>query len=90
LQAAYKSQDIVPVGVVIPNVFDVWNLCGLRIRTTAGCCRTGGGGVEDLSGCCGTGPNWAWVRKWVSRYEAGGEAALVGRSRRPYRSPSRL
>ena len=31
-----------------------------------------------------------WVRKWVSRYEAEGEAALVGRSRRPYRSPNRL
>ena len=31
-----------------------------------------------------------WVRKWVSRYETGGEAALVGRSRRPHRSPNRL
>lgn len=31
-----------------------------------------------------------WVRKWASRYEAGGEAALVGRSRRPHCSPNRL
>ncbi len=31
-----------------------------------------------------------WVRKWVSRYEVEGEAALVGRSRRPHRSPNRL
>ena len=31
-----------------------------------------------------------WVRKWVSRFEAGGEAGLVGRSRRPHRSPGRL
>ena len=31
-----------------------------------------------------------WVRKWVSRYEIGGEAGLVGRSRRPHRSPDRL
>jgi len=31
-----------------------------------------------------------WVRKWVSRYETGGEAVLVGRSRRPHRSPNRL
>ncbi len=31
-----------------------------------------------------------WVRKWVSRYEAGGEAGLVGRSRRPHCSPNRL
>ena len=31
-----------------------------------------------------------WVRKWVSRHETGGEAGLVGRSRRPHRSPNRL
>ena len=31
-----------------------------------------------------------WVRKWVSRYETGGEDVLVGRSRRPHRSPNRL
>lgn len=31
-----------------------------------------------------------WVRKWVSRYEAEGEAGLVGRSRRPHHSPNRL
>lgn len=31
-----------------------------------------------------------WVRKWVSRYETGGEVGLVSRSRRPYRSPNRL
>jgi transposase len=31
-----------------------------------------------------------WVRKWVNRYETEGEAALVGRSRRPHRSPNRL
>ena len=31
-----------------------------------------------------------WVRKWVHRYEAGGEAGLVSRSRRPHRSPNRL
>ena len=31
-----------------------------------------------------------WVRKWVSRYETEGEDALVGRSRRPHRSPNRL
>ena len=31
-----------------------------------------------------------WVRKWVRVYETDGEAALVGRSRRPQRSPNRL
>ena len=31
-----------------------------------------------------------WVRKWVRRYETGGEAGLEDRSRRPKRSPGRL
>ncbi|MEE9297849.1 MAG: helix-turn-helix domain-containing protein [Acidimicrobiia bacterium] len=31
-----------------------------------------------------------WVRVWLGRYEAEGEAALVDRSRRPHSSPTRL
>ena len=58
----------------------------LRLRAV----ELAGAGWKTTSVARELGRSSRWVRKWVRRYENGGEAGLEDRSRRPKRSPNRF